>query len=413
MPYVVNKDGKPLMPCPWVIARLLIKDKKAVVLHKTPFTIKLIHETTSYTQPLTLGVDTGSETPGFGVANEATKEVVYISEVVLRKDVKIRMDRRKGFRRNRRSRKTRYRPARFLNRKNSRKKDRFSPTMISKINSHLKEIKFICSILPITKIKIETGKFDPHALKHPEILLNPILYQQGPNYGYANTKAFVRDRDGYECQNKNCKSGCKALHVHHIVFRTNQGSDEPENLITLCEICHNDFHAEKLNLKLPKGTKKRNLKHATQMNSIRIQLLKRFPDAIETFGYITKENRELSNLPKNHFWDAVMIAFGKPVEDTKMKIDGLLIKRCIADGIYRLRDGKHSQIIVPKGKVHEFKTCDKVKYQGKTYFIKSRQTSGSWDLSDIHGKYVRSVSYKKLKKISSRKSWIMIFRKFD
>ena len=62
MVYVLSKDNKPLMPCTNVIARLLLKQGKAKVKRREPFTIKLIYKTTNYTQELTLGVDTGSGT---------------------------------------------------------------------------------------------------------------------------------------------------------------------------------------------------------------------------------------------------------------------------------------------------------------------------------------------------------------
>lgn len=60
MVYVISQDSKPLMPCSNPIARLLLKQGKAKVKRREPFTIKLIYETTDYTQDLTLGVDTGS-----------------------------------------------------------------------------------------------------------------------------------------------------------------------------------------------------------------------------------------------------------------------------------------------------------------------------------------------------------------
>ena len=57
MVYVINYDGKPIMSCTPVIARLLLKQGKAKVIKRTPFTIKLLYQTTSYTQPLTLGIE--------------------------------------------------------------------------------------------------------------------------------------------------------------------------------------------------------------------------------------------------------------------------------------------------------------------------------------------------------------------
>ena len=305
MVYVINIDGIPLMPCANVIARLLLKEGKAKVIKKTPFTIKLLYQTTSYTQELTLGIDTGSSKIGSAVVN-GNNEVVYLSEVEIRNDITDKMKQRSKYRRNRRNRKTRYRKARWLNRKNSIKKDRFSPTMISKINSHLKEIEFVKSILPITKLVLETATFDPHLLKNPNLKYNKWGYQKGDNYGFSNTKAFVLNRDKYNCQHCKGKSKSSKLEVHHIIFRSNGGSDEKDNLITLCKICHDKLHDGKVKLKQD-GKKKGQLKHTTQMNSIGSLLLKQL-DCEETFGFITKENRVKMMLPKEHYMDAVVIA---------------------------------------------------------------------------------------------------------
>src|SRR5260221_10006695 len=304
--YVLAPDGTPLMPCSCAIARLLLKEGKAKVKRRTPFTIKLWWQpATTYTQPLTLGVDTGSSVIGSAVADEQGR-VVYLSAVTVRNDIATTMRERAVHRRDRRNRKTRYRPARWLNRKNSIKQGRFSPTMRSKINAHLREIRFVQALLPITSIVLETGTFDPHALKHPEVLTHKWLYQKGINYGYANTKAYVLTRDCYTCQQCKGKSKDRRLEVHHIIFRSQNGSDEETNLVTLCKTCHDALHAVTLTLKR-NGKKKGELKSATQMNSIRLQLLKQVK-AEETFGFITKEHRQLAGLPKEHCFDAAMIA---------------------------------------------------------------------------------------------------------
>ena len=343
MVYVISIDGKPLMPCKPVIARLLLKQHKAKVIKKCPFTIKLLYKTkTEYTQPLILGIDTGSSKIGSAVV-DGNNNVLYLSQIEVRNDITDKMKQRAKYRRNRRNRKTRYRKPRWLNRKNSIKKDRFSPTMISKINSHLKEIKFVKSILPITNIILETATFDPHALKNPAVLYNKWLYQKGINYGFANTKAYVLNRDNYTCQYCKCKSKDSKLEVHHIIFRCYGGSDEPENLITLCKTCHDKLHAGKINLKR-NGKVKGQLKHATQMNSIRQQLLRLLPEAVETFGFITKEHRQLMELPKEHYYDAVAIACLKNIENTGLidvnfKTNNILLKKCIADGDFQQTKG--------------------------------------------------------------------------
>jgi hypothetical protein len=260
--YVLAPDRTPLMPCSAVIARLLLKEGKAKVIRRTPFTIKLVDfPATTSIQPLTLGVDTGSSVLASAVADEAGT-IVYLSEVQIRNDIAVTIKARAALRRTRRQRKTRYRPARWLNRGNSIKTGRFSPTMRSKIEAHLRELRFVSRLLPITSIVLETGTFDPHALKNPTVLQNKWLYQKGINYGYANTKAYVLTRDGYTCQHCQGKSKDKRLEVHHIVFRRHNGSDEEVNLLTLCKTCHESLHAGTITLKRT-GKKKGSLVHAT------------------------------------------------------------------------------------------------------------------------------------------------------
>jgi hypothetical protein len=406
MVYVINQDGNPLMPCEPVIARLLLKQGKAKVIKKTPFTIKLLYQTKNYTQDLILGIDTGSSKIGSAVVS-SKNNVIYMSEIEIRNDITDKIKQRAKYRRNRRNRKTRYRKARWLNRANSIKKNRFSPTMISKINSHLKEIKFVKLILPITKIILETATFDPHALKNPAVLKNKWLYQKGINYGFANTKAYVLARDNYTCQHCKGKTKNNKLEVHHIVFRRNGGSDEPENLIVLCKTCHNNLHSEKILLK-KNGKKNGQLKYATQMNSIRQQLLKVLPESEETFGFITKEHRQIIDLPKEHYMDAVAIA--SQGNEINFKVDTITLKKCVSDGDYQQNKGVRSEQRINTGKIQGFRKFDKVKHLGKEYFIKGRMSTGYAILMDIQGNKIDLKpipKFEKMKRVSARKSWVM------
>ncbi|MDR3550832.1 MAG: RNA-guided endonuclease IscB [Candidatus Babeliales bacterium] len=405
MVYVVNYDGNPLMPCTSVITRLLLKQGKAKCLKRTPFTIKLLYPTTNYTQRITLGVDTGSSKIGSSAVKD-NGDVVYMSEIEIRNDISDKLKQRSKYRRNRRNRKTRYRKARWLNRKNSIKNDRFSPTMTSKINSHLKETKFVESILPITKIILETATFDPHALKNPAVLTNKWLYQKGINYGFANTKAYILDRDNYTCQHCKGKSRDSKLEVHHIVFRRNGGSDEASNLKTLCKTCHDGVHSGDITLK--GGKTKGQLKHATQMNSIRVQLLRVLPDAEEIFGFVTKEHRQLLNLPKEHYMDAVAIA-GQGNE-VNFRTNFVLFKKCVSDGDYQQFKGTRSEQRIPTGKIQGFRKFDRIRYLGAEYFIKGRMSTGYAILMDAKG--AKAVlkpipKFSKMERVQARKSWII------
>lgn len=184
------------------------------------------------------------------------------------------------------------------------------------------------------------------------LLINIGGYQKGPAYGYKNNHEAVLNRDNYTCQC--CKAKKGTMHVHHIVYRSNGGSDKMNNLITLCEDCHKKLHDGLLKEFESKLSGKRNgtLKYATQMNSIRIQLLKQYPKAIETFGYITKANRELSHLTKEHYNDAITIACGCIPDPT---IDCKLYKKIhIAKGQYQLYQGQNSNKKLPRGKYMDF-----------------------------------------------------------
>ena len=400
------------MPCENVIGRLLLKQKKAKVICKMPFKIKLNYDTDEYKQDLLGTLDSGSSVIGSAVLDNKNN-VLYMAETTIRNDVSEKMTQRSKYRRSRRNRKTRYRKCRFEHRKNSIKSDRFSPTMVSKINSHEKEMKFIEKFFPITKWKIETGTFDPHALKNPDVLKDLSLYQKGINFGFANTKSYVLNRDNYKCQNPKCK--CKEkkpkLEVHHKIFKSNGGSDDEKNLITLCKSCHDGVHNGSVLLK-SKGTKKGHLKHATQMNSIRVQLLKRNPNAEETFGFITKEYRQLIGLPKEHYFDAV--AIGSNGNQVKFKTDIIFIKKCISDGDYQLSKGIRSEQKIPVGKIHGFRKFDKVKYDGKIYFIKGRMATGYAILMDITGRKIDLKpipKFEKMKRVSARKTWMIDTKK--
>lgn len=411
--YVISNKGHPLMPCEPVIARLLLKSKRAKVIKREPFTIKLLYETTSYVQKLTLGVDTGSGTIGAAVADKEGN-VLYMSEVQVRNDISKKMTQRAKYRCNRRSRKTRYRKPRFMNRKNSIRKERFSPTMVSKIQSHVKEIEFIKMILPIHTVVLEMGQFDTHLMKNPS-LANPKVkhwgYQKGPNYGFENTKAMVLTRDCYTCQHCKGKHKDSHLEVHHIIYRSQGGSDDAENLITLCGTCHTALHAGKIHPNL-KGKVKGTLKYATQMNSIRKQLLEIYPEAIETFGYITKANRLNLNVGKEHYFDACVIATQGKTFQVKTV---LFQKKCIPDGDFQKTKGIRSEQKLNTKKIQGFRKFDKVKYLGKEYFIKGRMTSGYAVLMDIFGNKIdfssmpkgfKTPKMKNMTRVQARSSWI-------
>lgn len=411
MVYVISKSGKPLMPCENVVARLLLKDGKAKVKKRCPFTIQLTYDSDEYTQEVVLGQDTGSK--HVGTACVGNGKVLYQSNVELRDDIKLNLERRRHVRRNRRNRKTRYRESRFLNRKNSTKLNRLPPSVKHKVQAHIDEIEFCRKILPISKIVLEVSQFDIHLMKNPSLILEKVKhwgYQKGFNYGWSSRREAILNRDGYACQI--CGKKHTRLEVHHIVFRSQGGTDDETNLITLCEDCHAGVHSGKIALN--KKSKKINFKYATHMSIVRSQLLKVYPDAIETFGFVTKTNRENLNLPKDHFIDACVISSGGKEFSLN---DTIYQKRRVSKGDYQLTKGARGEQKIPKGKIQGFKKFDKVKYFGKEYFIKGRMSSGFATLMDIFNNKIdfsympRGYKTPKLSncnRISARKSCLCV-----
>jgi hypothetical protein len=405
--YVLHQDGTPLMPCKPVIARLLLKSGKARVVRRTPFTIKLTYDTTKNTQELTLGIDSGSKTIGSAVRDDQNR-VYYLSEVTVRQDVKDHMEQRRMYRRNRRNRKTRYRKPRFLNRKNSIQDNRYSPTLISKYSSLIKELWFIYKILPITNLIIEMGTFDPHAMHRPEVMWHPWLYQKGLQFGFNNIKAYVLSRDQYTCQYCKNKNKDPHLEIHHIVYKSQGGSDRPDNLLTLCKTCHEKLH--KNQIKLTNSKLRSTFKHATQMNVLQSMIRKYIPDYTETYGYITKTIRQYFSLEKAHCIDAVCVEATSDIQP-EFLTDRVIFKKCISKGNYQLTKGKHSEKKMPKAKIQGFKRWDTVLYNNTVCFIKGRMSTGYAVLCDILGNkysFKPIPKFNKMKRISARKSWIMI-----
>ena len=416
--YVLKQNGQPFMPTErFGKVRKLLKEGKAKVVRREPFTIRLLYEPeTDVVQECYCGVDTGSK--HVGVAVVSNDKVLYQSQTELRSDIKKKMDRRRMFRHNRRYRKTRYRKPRFLNRRNSIRKDKLPPSVRHKVQAHIDEIEFCKRIFPVSDLILEVSQFDTALMKNPSLMNEKIRkwgYQQGFNYGYSSRRSAILHRDGYTCQccgKKNCR-----LEVHHIIFRSNGGTDDEENLITLCEDCHKGVHAGTIVLdKKPKKSK--NLKYATHMSIIRSRLLREYPNAIETFGFVTSENRNHLNLPKDHYIDACVIASG----GLEFKeLDVIYRKRRVSIQDRVLTKGVRGEQKLPIGKIFGFKKFDKVEYLGETCFIKGRRSSGAFVLMDIDNNSIdfrdrggkQNPSYKCIERVSTRKSVLCVSKRIE
>lgn len=303
MVYVLSIDGKPLMPTErHGKVRRLLKQGLAKVVKRKPFTIQLLYYTTTYTQNITLGVDSGYKYIGLSAISE--KKELISCEVKLRDDIPELLKERSMYRRIRRNR-LRYRKPCFDNRVSSKKEGWLAPSIRHKLDSHIRFIEYLKKILPITNIVIEVANFDTHKLKNPNV--EGEGYQQGEQQGFWNIREYVLYRDNYTCQL--CGRKDTILEVHHIGYYKQDRTDRPGNLITLCTKCHTPKnHKEGGKLYGMKPIQKP-LKEATFMSTVRWKLVN-ILNCKHTYGYITKSKRIQLGLEKTHYNDAFCIAGG-------------------------------------------------------------------------------------------------------
>lgn len=199
---VINKYGQALMPTTPRKARLLLSLGKAKIVGRDPFTIQLIYGSSGYKQEITLRIDVGYQHIGFSAITENIE--LTGGELELLDGVSERLTERSKYRRQRINR-LRHRAPRFDNHKRS--SGWLAPSIQHKLDSHLKIVERIKCSLPVTRIIIEIANFGIQKIKNPGI--EGKQYQEGEQLGYHNLTCYIRHRDGYKCQNPDCKGQSK------------------------------------------------------------------------------------------------------------------------------------------------------------------------------------------------------------
>lgn len=396
-------------------ARLLLKEGKARVVKRTPFTIKLLYGSAGYKQPITLGVDAGSKHVGLSASTE--KRELYSEEFTPRNDVVELLSTRRQNRRSRRNRKTRYRAPRFDNRVQSKHKGWLAPSVEVKIQEHITVIKHICRILPVTLVRVETAEFDTQRLK--AMLAGKPLpvgtdYQLGEMYDEYNVRQYVLKRDNYTCQCCGAHTTAKKtvkLHVHHLESRK-IGGNAPSNLITLCITCHDALHKGKVSLDGKERGK--TLRDAAFMGIMRNTLLERLRNELHipvqnTYGYITKLLREQNDIEKSHVKDARCISKHPLAEPCSV---------CYRTKAIRHHNRQIHKANFSKGGIRKrsqmpyvvegYRLWDKVLYKGQECFVSGRRASGSFALRKLDGTVVTSgITFKKLQLLEPATNYLI------
>ncbi|EFH89223.1 RNA-guided endonuclease IscB [Ktedonobacter racemifer] len=298
--FVVNHNGHPLMPCQPAKARKLLREGRATVMRRSPFTIQLGWECEEHVQEVVLGLDKGSHVTGFSCIGNG--QILLSGEIQHRLDVKDKMQERRNNRRHRRKRKW-YRPARFLNRASSKRSGRLPLSIKTNIEEVIRVVKHLP--LPINAIIIEDVQVDIALLGNPTVQGS---HYQDPTRLDENLRIACLMRDGYACQH--CGKQKVRLEAHHLIFKGEGGKDTLTNLLTLCEACHKKLHQGKIQLKVAgvSGHLDQVAQRTMQGKSYLYATLGASTSLSTLFGYQTATLRKARELPKAHDADALCLA---------------------------------------------------------------------------------------------------------
>jgi 5-methylcytosine-specific restriction endonuclease McrA len=388
--------GQPLMPTTQRTGKKLLKEGKATVLKRCPFTIQLTYATGEAKQSIQLGVDIGYTKIGFSA--KIDKLEVISGTLTLRKDVSKKIKEKRRYRKARRSQLW-YRKPRYLNRKKD--KGWLAPSTQHRLDSHLELVKKLKSLLPITCEKVEVANFDSQKIQCPEI--TGIEYQQGELQGYE-VKEYLLDKWERKCAY--CGKIDVPLEVEHIVPKSRDGTDRVSNLTISCRACNlkkGSKTAEEFNFTIVQQKAKKPLKATACLNSIRWRIVKQL-NAQYTYGYVTKYHRNKLGLEKSHINDAFVIAGGTHQE------------RCHPYKIFQVRRHNRSLQLNRKGfkpsirrQRYQLQPHDLVSYNGKRYKAKGVFNYGQWvRLRDSHGAVV-NTNIKKVELLKYGKGLVFMF----
>lgn len=416
--FVKNMHGEALMPCKPQRARKLLKNKKAKIISYEPFTIQLLYGSRGYKQETHLGVDLGAKHIGLAIVSK--DKVLAKGEIELRSDIPGLLETRRSYRQGRRYRKTRYRKPRFLNRGN-KSKGWLPPSTESRITNTFMWIDKLMDLLPNAKLHVEVGKFDVQKMMNPDI--QGEEYQQGEAYGFYSDRYYVFARDQYACQV--CKKKNKVLHTHHIVFKSEGGSDRVSNLITVCTDCHTSENHKEGNILhnwMLKKKKAPSYKETPFMNTLRVRIFRKYPEAHVTYGNVTTVDRKDLGLDKTHYNDAIAIT---GIKNIKENVDDIFKikqfrkkKRSLHEAT--ARKGRKEPNITQKRNSkntkyrNSFYLNDKVKVFGKIGFISGFTSSGFY-VKGIDDEYItipnkshKQVRHSDMERICHNNNWQMV-----
>jgi len=318
--FVIDQSKKPMTPCRPKRARVLLDQGKASVYRRYPFVIMLKESKPEATpRELRLKVDPGSKVSGLALVDDSSGEIVFGAEIEHRGQlIKNNLESRSAIRRGRRGRNCRYRPARWLNR--AKPEGWLPPSLMSRIHNIETFYKKLMRYSNIKFASQELVRFDMQKMENPEI--SGTEYQQGTLFQYE-VREYLLEKWNRTCVY--CSKKDVPLEVEHVIPKAKGGSNRVSNLTIACVSCNQkkgarsiaDFLKNKPDiLKKIKAKLKAPLKDAAAVNATRWALLNKLKGLgleVEVgSGGLTKYNRSLRGIPKEHWLDAACVGLSTP-----------------------------------------------------------------------------------------------------
>lgn len=74
-----------------------------------------------------------------------------------------------------------------------------------------------------------------------------VSYSRRPKFGSHRKEVSKGARTIVEERDQRCRicGTSDSLHAHHVIYRSQGGSNDPENLLMLCHECHSLVHSDK------------------------------------------------------------------------------------------------------------------------------------------------------------------------
>jgi 5-methylcytosine-specific restriction endonuclease McrA len=316
MVFVIDAKRHPLDMCHESTARKLLRQGKAAIFRMYPFTIVLKREVPEAELPGTnyrIKIDYGSCHTGLAILKG--ENVVWLGQVEHRTDIKAKMDKRRGYRRRRRTANLRHRAPRFDNR--TRPKGWLPPSLMSRVQNIETWVRRLSAVCPIGFISYENVKFDTQKLQDPNI--SGVEYQQGTLFGYE-IRGYLSEKFGHKCCYCGVSEGSGVkFEVEHIVPKSRGGSNRISNLAWSCHDCNarkGNQTAEEFGRPDVQEQAKAPLRDAAMVTATRwkvYEVLKSFSLPVECgTGGMTAYNRKRLNVSKDHYYDAACVGVSTP-----------------------------------------------------------------------------------------------------